>query len=482
MPRKPPTAGGRPETPAELIARITAEHSGGAGATGRHSAVAVLPARGRTRAARRAEPDAGESAGRHSFERPATALIPRQAQPAEPTQTSETARPAQPSGTAQPSETEQPSGAAEPSGATQAPDTKQAPERAQASSTPQPPESGQAPTAAQPRAAAQTSAAGQTSTAAQTSTIDGPSPGALPGRRRRHAAAASATQDTSGPGIRPLVRQLAPLAVGAVVVLLATFIAVTLRPEPNPQEPELSAALVDAEDPSVVRMAPDDVNRPTAPPPPAAPSASEDVAWTPVAGDEFTTGLSPQWTVYDDRGRSPEAVSVENGMLVIRGDAAGRTGGVAWTEGSRFGRWEMRARFPQGDPRYHPTLLLWPTDVAWPAGGEIDIAETASSSDTVSFFLHHGTDNAQLYTDRPLDITQWHDYAVEWTENRVTGYLDGQKWFESTDPATLPPGRMQAAVQLDWFPDIGNESRAAGPVAPTEMQVDHVRMYTAGRP
>lgn len=461
MPRKPPTAGGRPETPAELIARITAEHSGGAGATGRHSAVAVLPARGRTRAARRAGPDTGESAGRHSFERPATALIPRQARPAEPTQASETARPP---------------------GAAQAPETKQAPESAQAPGTAPSPGRAQAPTTAQPPTTVQASTAAQTSTAARTSTIDGTSPGALPGRRRRHAAAASDTQDTGGPGIRSLARQLAPLAVGAVVVLLATFIAVTLRPAPNPQEPELSAALVDAEDPSVVRVAPDDVNRPTAPPPPAAPSASEDVAWTPVAGDEFTTGLSPQWTVYDDRGRSPEAVSVENGVLVIRGDAAGRTGGVAWTEGSRFGRWEMRARFPQGDPRYHPTLLLWPTDVAWPAGGEIDIAETASSSDTVSFFLHHGTDNAQLYTDRPLDITQWHDYAVEWTENRVTGYLDGQKWFESTDPATLPPGRMQAAVQLDRFPDTGNGNRAAGPVAPTEMQVDHVRMYTAGRP
>lgn len=431
MQRNPSAAGGHPETPAELIARITAENAGAAESTGRHGAVAVLPERGRSRAGRGARPgdrpDRGplgaepteRSTGRHVVADPAVVTDPAVDAVAPPGPVdSESAR----------------------------------------------------------------------------------SP--APHRRRRRAvsrtpgAAALVTRDAAAPS-RSLARRLAPLAVGAVVVVLATFIAATVRPEPNPQEPDLSAALVDAEDPSVVRVAPDDVTPPTAPPPAPAPSAEETVGadeagtdeagapvveavtWTPAGGDEFTTGLSPAWTVYDDGNRSPDAVSVEDGVLVVRGDAAGRSGGVAWAEGSRFGRWEMRARFPQGDARYHPTLLLWPTDVPWPAGGEIDFAETASGSGTVSFFLHHGADNAQLYTDRPLDITQWHDYAVEWTEDRVTGYLDGQKWFESTNPATLPPGRMRAAVQLDWFPD---DAASTGPAAPTEMHVDYVRMYTASRP
>lgn len=328
-----------------------------------------------------------------------------------------------------------------------------------------------------------------------------PAPDAIPAPRRHRrlpdadaAAAAEATvltQDTDGPRRRWQARRMAPLAVGAVVVVLATVIAMTVRPagDPATDEPELSAGLVDPQDPSVTRVGPDDVTGATGPPPAPDPSAEQtvgpdrtgpgapfvdDAIWLPVGGDEFTTGLSPAWTVYDDARRSPAAVSVQDGVLVVRGDATGRSGGLAWTEGSRFGRWEMRARFPQGDPRYHPALLLWPTDVDWPAGGEIDLAETASSSDTVSFFLHHGAQNAQLTTARPVDITQWHDYAVEWTPDRVTAYLDGQKWFESTDPATIPPGDMQAAVQLDWFPGA---DPTTGPARPTEMQVDHVRLY-----
>lgn len=286
-------------------------------------------------------------------------------------------------------------------------------------------------------------------------------------------------------GRRSLVRRFAPVAVFALVVLLATLIAVVVRPEPDPADPALDPADVSADDPEVVRLGPDDPI--AAPVPTANPDAPQtvgpdpgdgapvpdDVEWTPAGGDEFDTGLSPSWTIYDGDGRTPAAVSVENGAMVIRGDASGRTGGIAWTPGTHQGRWEMRARFPAGDARYHPVLLLWPTENPWPAGGEIDLMEAPSGADRAAFYLHHGADNAQLFADHPLDLTQWHDFAVEWTENRITGYVDGIKYFESTDPATFPPGRMQAAIQLDWFPGAGE----AGPAVPTEMQVDWMRMY-----
>ncbi len=412
MQRKPSAADERPESPAELIARITAEHQADAEPTGRHGAVTVLPARTR----RRARDDDSDPTGRHGAPEPATRRRRRVAEPA-PVEDPHLA----------------PSGSVD---------------------------SMTAPSLAARRRR----------------------------RRRRRAPAADAetivTRDVAGTS-RPHARRLAPLAVGATVILLATAVATTVRPDPGP-EPELSSALVD-EPP--VQVEPDECSGATVPPPieSSAPESVgavtpgegalvvDDVTWTPSGGDDFTDGLSPDWTVYVHDGRSPDAVSVADGVLTLRGDAAGRTGGVAWTEGSRFGRWDMRARFPAGDPRYHPVLLLWPTDVEWPGGGEIDFAETASSSGTAAFFLHHGADNSQLYTERTLDTTQWHDYAVEWTENRVTGYVDGQKWFESTDPNTLPPGNMQAVVQLDWFPDA---DPATGPAVPTEMQVDHVRLYT----
>ena len=71
---------------------------------------------------------------------------------------------------------------------------------------------------------------------------------------------------------------------------------------------------------------------------------------------------------------------------------------------------------------------------------------------------------------KPLDLTQWHNYAVEWVDGRITGYIDGQLRFQSTDSRTIPPDEMHLAIQLDYFPD-GDSPK------PTEMDVDYVRIY-----
>ena len=114
-------------------------------------------------------------------------------------------------------------------------------------------------------------------------------------------------------------------------------------------------------------------------------------------------------------------------------------------------------------------LLLWP-EGKWPDGGEVDFAETTSASSDVSFFLHYSSSNKQKSAEKPLDLTQWHNYAVEWVNGRITGYIDGQQWFQSTESSTLPPGQMHLAIQLDYFPDGGSPK-------PTQMDVDFVRIY-----
>lgn len=196
--------------------------------------------------------------------------------------------------------------------------------------------------------------------------------------------------------------------------------------------------------------------------------------WTLVGDDEFNGAMSDKWGKYDGAGhagngrRTPGAITVENGSLVIRGDSSGNTGGMAWADSQRYGRWELRARFSAGDPQYHPVLLLWPSEVAYPAGGQVDFAETDSAAKDVSFFLHYGS--SQRYTTRAVDITRWHTYAVEWTAQGMTGYLDGEQWFASTDRGTLPPGAMYPTIQLDYFPDGGSPR-------PTEMDIDWMRVY-----
>jgi hypothetical protein len=60
---------------------------------------------------------------------------------------------------------------------------------------------------------------------------------------------------------------------------------------------------------------------------------------------------------------------------------------------------------------------------------------------------------------------------VEWRNNRVTGYLDGVKWFEDLDPTHDPDQPMHQGIQLDWFPIAGQST------AESKMRVDWTRTY-----
>ena len=146
---------------------------------------------------------------------------------------------------------------------------------------------------------------------------------------------------------------------------------------------------------------------------------------------------------------------------------------MAWKEGSQqYGRWEGRVRAPVGDPSYNALLLLWPTAENWPEGGELDFMEMMDPSrQKTNAFFHYGADNSQVEGSVEIDATQWHNWALEWTPDRITAYVDGEKWFETTEQKVQPPGPMHLCIQLDWFPKGGSGKE-------TQMQVDWVRQYT----
>ena len=321
-----------------------------------------------------------------------------------------------------------------------------------------------------------------------------PPVGTLGQRRHSRGSAAVVSQD-AGTGRGAGIRRLAPVAVGAVVMLVATLVLTTVR---SPQAPVLTdqsapvataapaapyAAPTQAPLPSTspaVAATPAPPAKPAAPPPPAPGSAVRPAGagtqaatargWVLATADEFNgTALGGQWGPYDGEGNGGEGRRDPDAIMTIRGDSKGTTGGMAWTDDQRFGKWEVRARFPKGDKQYHPVLLLWP-EGKWPDGGEVDFAETTSASSDVSFFLHYSSSNKQKSAEKALDLTQWHNYAVEWANGRITGYIDGQQWFQSTESSTLPPGQMHLAIQLDYFPDGGSPK-------PTQMDVDFVRIY-----
>ncbi|TDD73319.1 glycoside hydrolase family 16 protein [Actinomadura rubrisoli] len=234
------------------------------------------------------------------------------------------------------------------------------------------------------------------------------------------------------------------------------------------------------------------------------PTAARRYKWgRPEAFDEFGgTRLDRRnWEAYDGPGngglgrRSSKAVTVRKGALKITGTKDGTTGGVAWMPGGRekggrkYGRWEARVKLNRACACYNANLLLWPvggggdTDPKG-GGGEIDWMETYNDRGlrkATDFFLHYdGPKGEPLHlSDRVyVDLTKWHAFAMEWTPKGITGYVDGRRWFRTTERRALPPGKMGQAIQLDWFPKrtkltVGGVSR----VAPATLEVDWIRLY-----
>lgn len=197
-----------------------------------------------------------------------------------------------------------------------------------------------------------------------------------------------------------------------------------------------------------------------------------------VREDNFDgTELGEGWSAYDGPGhagngvRSPEQVKLSNGILRIEGTEDGTTGGVAWNPGQLHGRWETRAKYTPGTSAYHQVLILWPDAEDFPVGGEIDYSEVADSErQNLNFFLHYGENNDQVHAEKQVDMTKWHNYAVEWTPEHIIGYVDGEEFFRSEDPKTLPPRAMHPTIQLDWFPEDGEPGTGL-------MEVDWIRQY-----
>ncbi|WP_457972868.1 glycoside hydrolase family 16 protein [Arthrobacter sp. D1-17] len=293
------------------------------------------------------------------------------------------------------------------------------------------------------------------------------------------AATKSAVKATDKAAAAPVAKPAAPAAAPAPAPAVLPVTAPKPAPAPKPAAAKTSVAQ-QAKAVPAANVAP------------AAASGSGNQAatmlgWGPVvAGDEFSnTGVPDRakWSVYNGKGhagkglRSRDAVTVGGGALTIKGDAAGKTGGMsAKFARQKYGKWETRMRVAHNDPQYHPVLILWPDNSADAYNGkcwEIDYAEGNNGPGRMSFFNHiacPGNGKVQTYAKKAIDTRQWHNYAVEWSPTKITGYIDGVKWYEDTTPANIANVSMHQTIQLDWFPN-------GGATTPSHMDVDWVRVY-----
>jgi len=210
-------------------------------------------------------------------------------------------------------------------------------------------------------------------------------------------------------------------------------------------------------------------------------TAAETYGWgTPTSSTDFTSWASLDgWRIYngpDALGfgtRTPTAISFNDNTMTFTGDAQGNTAGIASQTNQTYGRWEVSARFADGSANYHPVILLWPASDST-SGGEVDFGENQGDRQILHAALHYAPttvqDPGQEWSDIAIDTTQWHNYAVEWTPDKITYYIDGVPWYSTTNTQDFPSGPVHLALQLD---DFGGDISQGG-----QMQVAWAHVYS----
>lgn len=232
------------------------------------------------------------------------------------------------------------------------------------------------------------------------------------------------------------------------------------------------------------------------------PNASESFN-TLVWSDEFETNGAPDpanWTYDLGAGgwgngeaqtytNNAENVIVEDGMLKIIAKADGSGGYTSARLKSEklfeftYGKVEVRAKLPVAQGTWPAIWMLganFDTEI-WPACGEIDIMEQTGQDKTRTSGALHFPDNSggEALTDdtaNATSTTEFHNYAVEWTEESIKLSVDGDFFFSFDNTSGTP-------YNLDFFMilNIAMGGNLGGTIDPafTEdvMEIDYVRVY-----
>ncbi len=212
-----------------------------------------------------------------------------------------------------------------------------------------------------------------------------------------------------------------------------------------------------------------------------APAVPDRAKWRLAGG-----GPGKCWPGHVGNGRRCDVnTRVVGGILRMTGEANGDTGWLASPYGQRYGRWEARIRSRatalDNGQQYHPLLLLWPDSNDHPEDGEYDYLENGAPGESCAeAFLHYphpeGVPVQQKFARKcGVELSQWHNLALEWTPDHLRGFLDGEEWFRFADGANADRDCIQCApsmhqiIQLDNF--HGDDLQSA------LYEVDWARVY-----
>ena len=157
--------------------------------------------------------------------------------------------------------------------------------------------------------------------------------------------------------------------------------------------------------------------------------------------------------------------------------------------GWQYGFVEARIKLPKGKGTW-PAFWMMPVNFkSWPDDGEIDIMEEVGyHPDYVSSSLHanaHVHSNGTQVTHEMLckgAEGEFHVYAMEWTHENITTYVDGKKQLSYDNrglghddwPYDAP---FYVILNLAWGGDWGGAQGVDESALPVTMEVDYVRVF-----
>lgn len=207
--------------------------------------------------------------------------------------------------------------------------------------------------------------------------------------------------------------------------------------------------------------------------------------WLLTFADEFDgDGVDDdQWIRFDspDRNgngvRRPEAITVEDGVLVITARQVGDevvTGAMASRHQQLHGRIEARVRTGI-DPSEMTSgrILTWPAGNEHPEGGENDLYDTLTSADRepIYSYIHH-PDSTREEVVHNVSGEEWHNLAMEWTADAVTILRDDETVETITEADAIADTPHVLSIQLVADGAELNENVV-------RMEVDWIRAYQA---
>ena len=147
-----------------------------------------------------------------------------------------------------------------------------------------------------------------------------------------------------------------------------------------------------------------------------------------------------------------------------------------------YGRVEVRAKLPEGGGVWPAIWMLGAADIPWPDRGEIDIMEfNGNEPDLVSSALHFpGNFAGDAVSEQTLienPSTEFHDYTLEWREDKIMFALDGIVYHEFTntpdtpyhDPFFMILNVAMGGIFVNYETDPNFQQ--------SEMEIDYVRVY-----